>query len=78
MSVPKLTYNISYPEETSQNSLESFSSIIERLEAMILYPRKPLQILKIQTQPKDVSSSLDPINWARGVNSYDVEEYDIL
>ena len=45
---------------------------------MILYPRKPLQILKIQTQPKDVSSSLDPINWARGVNSYDVEEDDIL
>ena len=61
----------------SQTSLERFCVRIDRLEAMLLSTRVPLQISNLQTQPKAVYGSCDPIKWYHFVISDDVKE-DIL
>ena len=50
--------------------------MIERLETMIIYTRVPLQISKLQTQPKSVSGSRDPINQDHVFIGDDVENMD--
>ena len=75
--VPKLPPNISSPGETSQTSLERFSTGIDRLETVLPSPSATLQISKLPTQPKAFSASLDPIKWYHDFSRSDVKEYGL-
>ena len=44
---------------------------------MLLYTHEPRQISKLQTQPKEVYVSREPIKWEYVFRSDDVEEYGV-